>query len=329
MNDTTRATPSIGSGLKPRLPFRFQRSQDNRLERSVSHDRDAERALPPAGLGHPRPLDRPGSHPAVRRCAQSARSALDLGPSAVMPSIPAVMRPALTSATRRTAIKALARERSISFCKPRTFLRSPARDAVKIRCRRRRTSPSTRCQSIDSHARASPSGPFTPPQPRRPTCPSVPASPHRAPSPAHLTHVGALSGRGTRPRIRPVPSRQPLEERPWCLLFLSPFGAPALACWVILRPLVVRLPHGRPTEAASDPSGLPRCPRARSDRDGCPLYSGGAVPTRPAQAIRPSLAASQRPTPLPRCCFHPPGLGITERRQGFTRVHPSGLPRCL
>ena len=33
---------------------------------------------------------------------------------------------------------------------------------VKIRCRRRRTSPSTRCQSIDRHARASPSGPFAP-----------------------------------------------------------------------------------------------------------------------------------------------------------------------
>jgi DDE_Tnp_1-associated len=50
------------------------------------------------------------------------------------------------------------------------------------------------------------------------------------------------------------------------------------------------------------------------------------VPTRPAQARRPPLAASQRPTPVPGCCFHPPGLGITERRQGFTGVHPSGLP---
>ena len=119
------------------------------------------RCRPPALDTHAR-LTGQGSHPALWCCAQSARSALDLGPSAVMPSIPAVMRPALTSATRRTAIRALARERSISFCKLRTFFRSPARDAVKIRCRRRRTSPSTRCQSIDSHARASPSGPFAP-----------------------------------------------------------------------------------------------------------------------------------------------------------------------
>jgi hypothetical protein len=90
------------------------------------------------------------------------------------------------------------------------------------------------------------------------------------------------------------------------LLFLSPFGAPALACWVILRPLglCAFLTVGPPSPPRT-PSGLPRCPRARSDRDGCPLYSGGAVPTRPAQAIRPSLAASQRPTPGPRCCFPP------------------------
>jgi hypothetical protein len=160
--------------------------------------------------------------------------------------------------------------------------------------------------------------------------PRFPRRRHRVPSPAHLTHVGALSGRGTRPRIRPVPGRQPLGGAARCLRFLSPFGVPALACWVILRPLglCASLTVGLPSQART-PSGLPRCSRARSDRDGCPLYSGGAVPTRTAQAIRPSLAASQRPTPGPRCCLHLPGLGITERRQGFTRVHPSGLPRCL
>ena len=81
------------------------------------------RCRPPALDTHAR-LTGQGSHPALWCCAQSARSALDLGPSAVMPSIPAVMRPALTSATRRTAIRALARERSISFCKLRTFFRS-------------------------------------------------------------------------------------------------------------------------------------------------------------------------------------------------------------
>jgi hypothetical protein len=74
---------------------------------------------------------------------------------------------------------------------------------------------------------------------------------------------------------------------------------------------------------------LPRCPRARSDRDGCPLYSGGAVPTRPAQAIRPSLAASQRPTPIPRCCLHLPRAwdnGASSRVHSRSPVRSSPLP---
>ena len=91
----------------------------------------------------------------------------------------------------------------------------------------------------------------------------------------------------------------------------------------------LRLPHGRPTESPRTPSGLPRCPRARSDRDGCPLYSGGAVPTRPSQAIRPSLAASQRPTPVPRCCFHLPRAwdnGASSRVHSRSPVRSSPLP---
>ena len=142
--------------------------------------------------------------------------------------------------------------------------------------------------------------------------------------------MGALSGRGTRPRIRPVPSRQPLGGAARCLLVLSPFGAPALACWVILRPLglCAFLTVGLPSQART-PSGLPRCPRARSDRDGCPLYSGGAVPTRPAQALRPPLAASQRPTPVPRCCLHPPRAwdnGASSRVHSRSPVRSSPLP---
>jgi hypothetical protein len=153
---------------------------------------------------------------------------------------------------------------------------------------------------------------------------------HRVLSPAHLTHMGALSGRGTRPRIRPVPRRQPLGGAARCLPFLSPFGAPALASWVILRPLglCASLTVGLPSPPRT-PSGLPRCPRARSDRDGCPLYSGDAVPTRPAQASRPSLAASQRPTPVPRCCFHLPRAwdnGASSRVHSRSPVRSSPLP---
>ena len=66
-------------------------------------------------------------------------SAFSQLPSTMRPSTPAVLRPALTSVTRRTLTSALLRERSISFCRLRTFFRSPARDAAKIRCRSRRT----------------------------------------------------------------------------------------------------------------------------------------------------------------------------------------------
>ena len=70
------------------------------------------------------------------------------GVSTTSPSTPAVRRPALRSVTRRTLISVFARERSINFCNRRTLARSPAFDAVKIRCRNRRTSASTRRQSI-------------------------------------------------------------------------------------------------------------------------------------------------------------------------------------
>jgi hypothetical protein len=52
-------------------------------------------------------------------------------------------------------------QRNINFCKLRTFLRSPAFDAVKIRCRSRLTLSSAWRQSIDSQSTASSSGPFT------------------------------------------------------------------------------------------------------------------------------------------------------------------------
>src|SRR5512132_148126 len=120
--------------------------------------------------------------------------------------------------------------------------------------------------------------------------PRFPRRRHRAPSPAHLTHVGALSGRGTRPRIRPVPRRQPLGGAARCLTVLSPFGAPALACWVILRPLglCAFLTVGLPSQART-PSGLPRCPRARSDRDWVPSILRGCG-AHPAGTGNPAVA---------------------------------------
>jgi hypothetical protein len=91
----------------------------------------------------------------------------------------------------------------------------------------------------------------------------------------------------------------------------------------------VRLPHGRPTEPASDPIGVATLP-AREIRPGwVPSLLRGAVPTRPAQAIRPSLAASQRPTPVPRCCLHLPRAwdnGASSRVHSRSPVRSSPLP---
>jgi hypothetical protein len=78
MATTARPKP-VRLRLKPRLPLRFQRSQDNRLERSVSQNRNAQRALPPAGLGHPRPLDRPGIPPGLPTLRPVGQLGLGLG----------------------------------------------------------------------------------------------------------------------------------------------------------------------------------------------------------------------------------------------------------
>jgi hypothetical protein len=85
------------------------------------------------------------------------------GVSTTSPSTPAVRRPALRSVTRRTLISVFARDRSINFCRLRTFFRSPAFDAVKIRCRSLRTSSSTRRQSMACQSKGASSGPFTTP----------------------------------------------------------------------------------------------------------------------------------------------------------------------
>jgi DDE_Tnp_1-associated len=91
----------------------------------------------------------------------------------------------------------------------------------------------------------------------------------------------------------------------------------------------VRLPCGRPTEPGSDPIGVATLPACEirpgwvlSILRGCGAHAAGAG--NPAATGR--LATAH---PCPWCCFHHPRLGITERPQEFTRVHPSGLPRCL
>src|SRR6266487_6320789 len=216
-------------------------------------------------------------------CTQSARLALSWGVSATCPSTPAVRRPALTSVTRRTLSSVFARDRSINFCRLRTFFRSPALDAVKIRCRSRRTSSSTARQSTASQSRTASSGPFA--------APPTGAAASNLPIGSDPYDLVSFTG-SPDPRQRPFgPGHQPVsgqlygshQRRNWYAApgFLPPFDAPAFACWVIVRPLRgwAFLTVGLPATGRTA-TGLSCCACARHDRAGRLLYpgDGGALP---------------------------------------------------
>ena len=158
----TARPESVGSRLEPCLPLGFQRVDDPCLKAPVDDHGNTERALLsvlPFGM-YTRLTGRACT---VRPCAAPGRPirSWPRGVNTTFPSTPAVLRPALSSVTRRTLSSVFARDRSINFCKLRTLLRSPACDAVKIRCRRRRTSSSTWPPVDRAQSRASSSGPFT------------------------------------------------------------------------------------------------------------------------------------------------------------------------
>ena len=105
-----------------------------------------------------------GRHDVMDWCTRTATAILASEVSATSPSIPAVQRPELRCVTCRTLTRALARLRSMSFCRFLTFGQSCSCDALKIRCRSRRTCSSCFRQSILSHwagaLRGWSSGPF-------------------------------------------------------------------------------------------------------------------------------------------------------------------------
>src|SRR5215211_3343768 len=237
-----------------------------------------------------------GFHGSARRCNQSPSSAFDCGSSAVLPSMPAVSRPALTSVTRRTLNSALARERSINFCKFLALARSP--------CLRRREDalPQTPYVVLDLL-----------PIDRQPVGDLVLRSVRRGDGRrvglrrvCRLRCLGvqlvlrfrcrrALSlHRLTWPRQHPLGSGQPpvsgrlygtrrRSGRPPLSRFPDAFRPPAFAYWPSCSRRGFGLPHGRPT-------GQHRCP----ELDG--------VPTFHTSEKQPGWAP-----PIPRGRWCPPG----------------------
>src|SRR6266542_5408589 len=252
----------------------------------------------PFALGINTRLTGLGLHAVASCWSQSASSAFSPAPSTTLPSTPAVLRPAFRSVTRRTLSNAFARERSISFCRLRTFFRSPAWVAVKIRCRSRRTSSSTRRQSTASQSKTSPSGPFTIAVSNLPIGSSVFV---------HQVSTGSPDPRQLpfRPGIRPYPTSSPGPIRRRCRpcgpRFPAAFRPSALACWVILRPLgsctflTVGLPDHHP--ASGPQRGCRVAHEQATTGQDAPLTPGTVVRSQPAITLRPAPAALLRPVP--------------------------------
>ena len=277
-------------------------------------------------------------HGSVSCCTQSTSSALASGCNTTFPSMPAVLRPALSSVTRRTLTSVFARDRSINFCRLRTLLRSPACVAVKIRCRRRRTSSSA-----------------GPPVDRVPVKEVVLRSVH------HSDHDGrrrlhrrhgvqlVLRFRCHRHRFRtgsPDPRQHPFGsghqpvsgQLSGTVGGGADHGVPVSCC---LSATGIRflghpvpagelgLPHGRLTGPCwcPDPDGVTTF-RTHEIRPGWvpPVPRGRRCSTRPASNPRPAPAASQRPAPAPRLDHPIGGDRIDEASTEVHAIHPSGLP---
>ena len=205
--------------------------------------------------------------------------------------------------------RAFARERSISFCRSRTFFRSPSCVAVKIRCRSRRTSSSTRRQSTASQSSTSPSGPFTVHgvQLAHRFRHLQSAAPHRLTRP-----TSAPFRAGQHARIRPV-MRQPFGGGPIHAVpgFLSPFGCrrsllgSSCARWGVA-------PSSRSAYRRNRSAGPQRGCHVAHEQDstgqGAPFTPGTVVRSRPATILRPAPAAFQRPVPTAPLT-HPIGGG--------------------
>src|SRR5664280_378216 len=214
---------------------------------------------------------------------------------------------------------------------------SPACVAVKILCRRRRTSSSTWRQSMLCQSRSLPSGPFTTAtRARAAAAVDVVMVPNLSfgsgvvvscSAQAHLTRVGTLSGRAIAlsGQLSATVGRGADHHR---LGFLLPFGhrhsllGSSAARQGIRASLTVGLPAATSRRTLT---GLPRSTHTRCGRGGCLLYpgDGGAHPID----HKSSTGACRFPAASP---YTPLKQPINEAADNETStevhaIHPSGL----
>jgi hypothetical protein len=147
-------------------------------------------------------------------------------------------------------------------------------------------------------------------------------------SQAHLTHVSTLSSSSVSPHPASSPGRIGGGRR-WCpgSCRLSATGICLLGHPAPAEQL--SLPHGRPSTAkiATDPNGVTTFHTCEIRPGWVPSIPRGQwCPCGRRRIRQPPPAASLRPVPSPGVTTHQPGASVTRHHQGFTVVHPSGLP---
>jgi len=238
------------------------------------------------------------------------------------------LRPALISVTRRTLTSAFAAGPEHQLLpKLRTFFRSPALLAVKIRCRSRRTS-----SSAWRPVHGVPSPRHRPQVRFAMTAVQLahrfPVSPFTWSPQAHLTHVSSLSGRATRPYPASYPGAtgggaRHAVPRFSCRLFghrHSLLGSSCARCGT--------QPSSRSAfrrASPPDPNGVVVLHMSKdATGQGAPLTPGTAV--RSPAGDYPPAGTRRFPAASPygpAGTSHRRGSPSRGRHQGFTHVRPS------
>ena len=313
----TARPKAVGLRFEPRLPLRLQRTEDEGLQGPVRDDGNAERALTPVGLRYEHPLDGlgfPRLGPVLHPVGQlgllgGKQRGLAVDPGRLAARVDLRDPPHAHQGVRAGAEHELLQIPGLA--------RSPACVAVKMRCRRRRTSSSARCQSIDSQPVTSSSGPFTMQVSNLPF--GSGSSQHRV-----LTgspgHVSTLSGPGSRPYPAGYRGTDGGGAAHHVPRFPLPFGRRhSLLGHPVPAGGSAFLTVGPPALPGRIPSGFPRSAQLSSDRGGCPLYpgDGGVLPAGG------SLSGRHLPLPCGQS-LHPAGafrLAGPKRDEASSRVH--------